>query len=72
MLNLYLYVHTITQLSESGLGILISDHNVRETLRVTDYVYLMQYGKIVWEGLPADITTDRHAREFYLGERFAL
>ena len=63
---------TITKLSEQGLGILISDHNVRETLRVTDYVYLMQGGKIFWEGLPEDITQDPHARKFYLGERFEM
>jgi len=63
---------TITDLASKGLGILISDHNVRETLRVTDHVYLMQDGKIFWEGQPDDITSDAHARKFYLGERFAL
>ena len=63
---------TISALAEQGLGILISDHNVRETLRVTDYVYLMQGGKIFWEGLPSDITQDPHARKFYLGERFEM
>jgi lipopolysaccharide export system ATP-binding protein len=62
----------ILQLKDEGLGILISDHNVRETLRVTSYGYLMQSGKIFWEGQPEEITKDEMARKFYLGERFEL
>ncbi len=62
----------ILQLRDQGLGILVSDHNVRETLRVTNHAYLMQAGKIFWQGLPGEITQDALARKFYLGERFEL
>lgn len=62
----------ILKLKDEGLGILISDHNVRETLRVTDYDYLMQSGKIFWQGPPDEITQDEMARKFYLGKRFAM
>jgi lipopolysaccharide export system ATP-binding protein len=63
---------TILGLRDEGLGILVSDHNVRETLRVTQYTYLMQGGKIFWQGLPNEIGQDAMARKFYLGERFEL
>lgn len=62
----------ILALKEEGLGVVITDHNVRETLRVTDYVYLIQGGKVFWEGLPDKITENPLARKFYLGERFQL
>jgi len=62
----------ILQLKVEGIGIIVTDHNVRETLRVTDYVYLMLDGRIFWEGEPAEITQDPQARRFYLGERFRI
>jgi lipopolysaccharide export system ATP-binding protein len=62
----------ILQLKGEGIGIIVTDHNVRETLRVTDYVYLMRDGQIVWEGEPAEITQDPQAKRFYLGERFHI
>jgi len=62
----------ILALKEEGLGVVITDHNVRETLRVTDYVYLIQSGKVFWEGPPERITENPLARKFYLGERFQL
>ena len=62
----------IDQLKSDGLGVVVTDHNVRETLRVTDYVYLIQAGKVFWEGPPTEITDDPRARQFYLGERFQM
>jgi len=62
----------IIRLKGEGLGIIVTDHNVRETLRVVDYVYLMQGGEIFWEGAAGEITENPLARRFYLGERFRL
>ncbi len=62
----------IHQLKSSGIGIIVTDHNVRETLRVTDYVYLLQQGRIFWEGKPDEITQNPLAKRFYLGERFQI
>ncbi len=62
----------ILALKAEGLGVVITDHNVRETLRVTDYVYLIQNGRVFWEGPPERITENPLARKFYLGERFRL
>lgn len=60
----------IRSLREDGLGIVLTDHNVHETLKVTDYAYLMNQGKILLSGPPQEVTTDPLARRFYLGERF--
>ena len=62
----------IAQLKDQGLGILITDHNVRETLAITDRAYILSNGKIVESGTPAQIAQSKVAREFYLGERFSL
>lgn len=62
----------IEELKADGLGVVVTDHNVRETLRVTDYVYLIQSGQVFWEGPPDQITDDPRARQFYLGERFQM
>lgn len=62
----------IEGLKADGLGVVVTDHNVRETLRVTDYVYLIQSGQVFWEGPPDQITDDPRARQFYLGERFQM
>ncbi|HED03349.1 MAG TPA: LPS export ABC transporter ATP-binding protein [Candidatus Fraserbacteria bacterium] len=62
----------VRQLSQEGIGILLTDHNVREALRVTDYAYLIYSGKIVSEGRPDEIAADPLARRLYLGERFEL
>ena len=59
-------------LRERGLGILITDHNVRETLRITKRSYIMFQGKILVEGTPEELAHDPQARRFYLGERFHL
>jgi len=62
----------VARLRERGLGILITDHNVRETLRVTSRAYIMYQGKILVEGTSEELTTDPQARRFYLGEQFSL
>ncbi|OGF47162.1 MAG: LPS export ABC transporter ATP-binding protein [Candidatus Firestonebacteria bacterium RIFOXYC2_FULL_39_67] len=62
----------ISQLKKKGLGILITDHNVRETLSVTDRAYIMYEGKILLSGDAKKLSTDKKAKEFYLGEKFTL
>jgi lipopolysaccharide export system ATP-binding protein len=64
--------HIIQQLQGEGLGIVITDHNVRETLQVTGYVYLIHDGQVFWEGRPEEMAESSVARRFYLGERFRL
>ncbi|GBR76518.1 lipopolysaccharide ABC transporter ATP-binding protein [Candidatus Termititenax persephonae] len=55
-----------------GLGILITDHNVRETLGITDRAYIIHQGKVLLEGEARSIANDQTARKFYLGENFNL
>ncbi|NLJ24248.1 MAG: LPS export ABC transporter ATP-binding protein [Firmicutes bacterium] len=62
----------IAHLKNQNLGILITDHNVRETLAITDRAYIMHEGKIIVAGSSEDIATNEIARKFYLGERFSL
>jgi lipopolysaccharide export system ATP-binding protein len=62
----------VTQLRERGIGVLITDHNVRETLGICDRAYILNEGVILEEGPPDVIAASRQARELYLGERFSL
>lgn len=62
----------ILQFKARMIGILITDHNVRETLEITDRAYLINEGKILIEGSSNDIINNPHAREIYLGETFQL
>ena len=62
----------INELKGKGIGILISDHNVRETLRVCDKAYILNDGKVLEFGDPMHIAESKKAREIYLGERFIL
>jgi len=62
----------ITALKEKGLGVLISDHNVRETLGVCDKAYIMSAGEVIECGDPVQISQSKKAREIYLGEKFRL
>jgi len=62
----------IVYLRKQGIGILITDHNVRETLGITDRAYIMTEGKILRSGSPADLVHDAEVRRHYLGERFTL
>jgi len=60
----------IFQLKQKGIGILMTDHNVQETLRITDRAYIIHEGKILLSGSPAEIATNPEAKALYLGERF--
>ena len=62
----------ITDLKNRGIGVLISDHNVRETLGVCDKAYILNAGEILEFGTPKEIASSRKAREIYLGEKFSL
>ena len=62
----------ILYLKKQGIGILITDHNVRETLGITDRAYIMTEGKILRSGAPAELVEDEEVRRLYLGERFSL
>lgn len=62
----------IGQLRGRGIGVLITDHNVRETLGICDRAYILNAGTILEEGPPEVVASSRQARELYLGERFSL
>ena len=62
----------IRALSRSGIGVLITDHNVRETLSVTDRAYILRHGKIFRRGTPAELSSDPEVRRVYLGDHFRL
>ena len=62
----------IKQLKDRGLGIIISDHNVRETLNVCDRAYIINEGKIIEHGPPEKIVQSEIARSVYLGENFCM
>ena len=62
----------IRDLSRSGIGVLITDHNVRETLSVTDRAYILRNGKIFRKGRPAELSEDPEVRRVYLGDHFRL
>ncbi len=62
----------IIRLKKKGIGILITDHNVRETLSIVDQAYLLHDGKILKEGTSSDLINDPNSRHFYLGNNFNL
>ena len=62
---------TIQSLNESGYGILISDHNVRDTMQICHKVLIMSEGKIVAEGTPAEVSNNEKVKEVYLGKDFS-
>jgi len=62
----------IRGLAQSGIGVLITDHNVRETLTVTDRAYILKSGKIFRKGRPEDLSSDAEVRRVYLGDHFRL
>lgn len=64
--------NVILYLRNRGIGILVTDHNVRETLGVTDRAYIMAEGKIFRSGQPKDLTEDAEVRRLYLGEKFRM
>ena len=62
----------VRRLKERGLGILITDHNVRETLKLVDRAYLIHHGEVVYEGAAEKMVDDPRAREIYLGPEFNM
>ena len=62
----------IFKLKRKNIGVLITDHNVHETLSITDRAYLLFDGKVLMSGLPEDLAADEHVREVYLGHNFIL
>jgi lipopolysaccharide export system ATP-binding protein len=62
----------IRELAKSGIGVLITDHNVRETLTVTDRAYILKSGKIFRKGPPEELSNDPEVRRVYLGDHFRL
>jgi len=62
----------VRRLKERGIGVLITDHNVRETLSIVDRAYLIHQGRVLVSGTPQDIVNDPESRRHYLGEGFKL
>ena len=62
----------VAQLKDRGIGVLITDHNVRETLDVIDRAYIIHDGMMLMEGAPTDIVGNEDVRRVYLGDRFSL
>ncbi len=63
---------TLRQLTEKGIGLIITDHNVRETLSITDRAYIINDGRILAHGVPTDLIANELVRKSYLGEGFRL
>ena len=64
--------HLIKDLIQRDIGIVLTDHNVRETLRITDRAYILAHGKVICEGSPQEIVEDPTVRKIFLGEEFTL
>ena len=62
----------VSHLRDRGIGVLITEHNVQETLKIVDRAYILHEGKLLMEGSPAEIVADEGVRRVYLGERFSL
>jgi lipopolysaccharide export system ATP-binding protein len=62
----------VSHLRDRGIGVLITDHNVRETLDIVDRAYILHDGVVLREGTPADIVSDDNVRRVYLGDRFSM
>ena len=62
----------VSHLKDRGIGVLITDHNVRETLDIIDRAYIIHEGRVLMEGAPDEIVAHEDVRRVYLGERFSL
>ncbi len=62
----------VSHLKHRGIGVLITDHNVRETLEIIDRAYIMHDGQVLMEGVPQEVVANEDVRRVYLGERFSL
>ena len=71
-ISVLVFQRIIRHLSQRGIGVLITDHNVRETLGICGYAYILNNGELMARGTPEEILTNRSGREVYLGEGFSL
>ena len=62
----------VAHLKDRGIGVLITDHNVRDTLKIVDRAYILHEGQVLMEGAPDEIVAHADVRRVYLGERFSL
>ena len=62
----------VSHLKARGIGVLVTDHNVRETLKICDHAYILSDGQVLSEGTPEEVLANRQVREVYLGEDFTL
>ena len=62
----------VAHLKDRGIGVLITDHNVRDTLKIVDRAYILHEGRVLMDGAPDEIVADAEVRRVYLGERFSL
>ena len=62
----------VSHLKDRGLGVLITDHNVRETLEIIDRAYILYDGQVLMEGNPEQVVAHEDVRRVYLGEKFSL
>jgi lipopolysaccharide export system ATP-binding protein len=62
----------VAHLTDLGIGVLITDHNVRETLGICDHAYILNEGQVLAEGNPETIITNDEVRQVYLGKDFSL
>ena len=62
----------IRHLRDKGIGVLITDHNVRETLDICEHAYIVGEGRVIAEGQAKDILSNQQVRDIYLGENFSL
>ncbi len=62
----------VSHLKHRGLGVLITDHNVRETLEIIDRAYILHDGQVLMEGVPGEVVAHQDVRRVYLGEKFSL
>jgi len=62
----------VSDLKTRGIGVLITDHNVRETLEIVDRAYILHDGKVLMSGTPAEVVQNENVRRVYLGENFRI
>jgi lipopolysaccharide export system ATP-binding protein len=64
--------HLVAELKKRGIGVLITDHNVRETLEIVDRAYVLHDGKVLMSGTPSDVVENENVRRVYLGDNFRI
>jgi len=64
--------HLVADLSKRGIGVLITDHNVRETLEIVDRAYILHDGTVMMSGSPDEVVNDDNVRRVYLGHDFKI